>query len=481
MKFEFQNKKMNQVKADLVLVLVINKDLKHKSVTDLKFLKEQNFKGGPEEVCFLPHKNKIYLGVENLELDNLRSAAARVVRFLKTKKYKSLKMGLYGENFLETTEALVEGFLLGGYNFDKYKSKKKKASLSRIKFFVEGKAQKEIDIKEMKRAIQEGEIVARATNYTRDMVNTIPAEITPVTMSEIAKELADRNGLGIKVHGEKYLEKEGMGAFLAVSKASPYPPQLIHLTYKAENPVKKITIVGKGLTYDSGGLSLKPSDFMLTMKSDKGGASAVLGIMKAASELKLPLEIHGIIGAVENMIGQHAYKPDDVLIAKNKKTIEVINTDAEGRLVLADCLGYAQDLKPDYVIDLATLTGACVIALGEYTVGIMGHSDELKGDFYESSKSSGELAETLGFNKHLAKLITSEVADIRNTGKSRYGGAQTAGLFLNEFIEKKNKDKWIHLDIAGPAYVQSPWGVNPYGASGAGVRLVTSWLEKLSE
>jgi leucyl aminopeptidase len=238
--------------------------------------------------------------------------------------------------------------------------------------------------------------------------------------------------------------------------------------------------VGKGLTYDSGGLSLKPSDYMVTMKSDKSGACAVLGILKAVSELGLPIEVHGIIGATENMIGGNAYKPDDILKAKNGTTIEVRNTDAEGRLVLADCLCYAQEkIAPDYLLDYATLTGACVVALGEYTTGVMGHDRALKHSFSKAAANAGELTATLPFNRYLKKLLKSEVADICNISASRYGGAITAALFLDRFIEEPYKERWLHLDIAGPAYVEKAWGYNPAGASGAGVRMSVKWFEQL--
>jgi leucyl aminopeptidase len=298
-------------------------------------------------------------------------------------------------------------------------------------------------------------------------------------MSSLAKILAEKSNLKIKVHGEKYLEKEGMEAFLAVSKASPYPPQLIHLTHKPEKAKKKITLVGKGLTYDSGGLSLKPSSNMASMKADESGASAILGIMQAISLLKLPYEVHGIIGATENVVGKHAYKPDDILKAKNGKTIEVKNTDAEGRLVLADCLSYAQDLDPDYIIDIATLTGAAVVALGEYTIGIMGNDAKLKNSLCKASLGSGELCTQFHFNRYLRPLLKSDVADVSNIPSSPFGGAITAALFLDQFVDEKYKNKWAHLDIAGPAFVNKPWGYNPSGGSGAGVRLIIQWLKNL--
>jgi leucyl aminopeptidase len=221
---------------------------------------------------------------------------------------------------------------------------------------------------------------------------------------------------------------------------------------------------------------------MVTMKSDKSGGSAVLGIMKAVSELNLDVEVHGFVGAVENMIGGDAYKPDDVLTAKNGKTIEVRNTDAEGRLVLADTLCYAQqEVKADYIFDFATLTGACVVGVGNYTSGVMGNSDLPKEMVLEAAKNSGEFATKLDFNRYLKKTLKSEIADICNISNTRYGGAITAGQFLSEFIDEEHKEKWAHIDIAGPAFVEHTWGENPHGASGAGVRMMVKLLEKLAK
>jgi leucyl aminopeptidase len=241
-------------------------------------------------------------------------------------------------------------------------------------------------------------------------------------------------------------------------------------------------LVGKGLTYDSGGLSLKPSDFMVTMKLDKSGASAVLGVMKAISKLNLPVEVHGFIGAVENMIGGNAYKPDDVLVAKNGKTIEVRNTDAEGRLVLADVLSFAQqEVDADYIFDMATLTGASVVAVGNYTSTVMGFNDEVKDMVIQASKRGGEFMTKLDFNRYLKKSLKSNIADICNISNTRYGGAITAGMFLSEFIEEDNRDKWAHIDIAGPAFVEHEWGENPAGATGVGVRSICRVIELLAK
>jgi leucyl aminopeptidase len=311
----------------------------------------------------------------------------------------------------------------------------------------------------------------------------MPNEMTPQNVSKVAEELAKANNLEFSALQVKDMERERMEAFLAVGRASSNPPTLVKLAYRPANSKKRVLLIGKGLTYDSGGLSLKPATAMTTMKSDKSGASAVIGIMKAISELKLDVEVVGFLGLAENMVGGNAYKPDDILRAKNGKTIEVKNTDAEGRLVLADTLVYAQESEPefDYIIDIATLTGAAVISVGEFTTLAMGHNDKLKEKMLKAGEKSGELVTTLPFNRYLKELIESKVADISNTGATRYGGSLTAGLFLSEFIKEENHNKWLHLDIAGPAYVEREWGYNQFGASGAGVRMVTEFIERLGK
>ncbi len=479
MKIEIKDKKLHQIDADIEIVFVIDKNLDHKWVKDKEELEKLGFTGDVEEVAFLPHEGRLYVGAK-LDHDEIRIAAAKAVKTLKGKKFKTAKAGVYIQNCpITNIKAFVEGAILGAYSFDRYKSKKKKEGLEEILLANEEYADKPFTLENAKKSIDEAKIVAKTTNFVRDIVNTPPNEIYPQSFAKLAKEVAKEEDLQIDILDEKDLKKEKMEAFLAVGRASIHPPRLVHLRYTPKNAKAKIAIVGKGLTYDSGGLSLKPSEYMVTMKADKSGASAALGIIKAAKKLELPVEIHAILGLAENMIDGNAYKPDDVLRAKNGKTIEVRNTDAEGRLVLADCLCYAQEkVEPDFIIDIATLTGACVVALGEYTSGVMGHSDELRSSMLAAAKASGELAAELPFNRYLPKLLESKIADICNISSSRYGGAITAALFLSEFIEEKNKDKWIHLDIAGPAYVEKEWGYNPYGASGAGVRMVIKWLQK---
>ena len=481
MQFQIVDKKLKDIKADIELIFVVDKDLKHKFIGDKEAIKFNNYKG--DSVLVLSEAKRAYVPLSKLDLDELRVAAAKAYNALKSLNIKSIKLASYVAECQKLSfEALAEGFLLGNYEFNKYKEKKERYTLKEIIFSTEEFAGKKVDLKAANEGFKEAEIIASATNFTKDIVNEIPEIYTPQKMAQDALNLA-KNIASIKceVYDEKFLAKENMNAFLAVNRASVHKPRLIHLTYKPKKSKKRIIFVGKGLTYDSGGLSLKPADYMLTMKSDKSGAAAALGIIKGAAELNLPFEIHAILGATENMIGGNAYKPDDVLISRSGVSIEVRNTDAEGRLVLADCLSYAQDFKPDILIDMATLTGACVVGLGEYTTGIMGNSESLKSEFKNKIKDSGELATTLDFNPYLSELIKSQIADVSNCASSRYGGAITAGMFLAKFIKDEYKDKWLHLDIAGPAYREKAWGYNQAGASGAGVRMNLYFLQALSK
>lgn len=451
--------------SQLEIIIVKNKLIE----ADIDVLNLVDFKGEEDTTALLPELGKLYVGCGEDTSDNIRVAVANAMRtFAKTNfNDASIKAG-------EFLKEVVEGIELGSYQFTKYKSKKDDKKEKTINIIVSKVDDKTIEI------FEDAVNLSNSVNMVRDFVNTTPEDFYPKIMAKKAKKIAIENDLEIKVFGEKYFKEEKMGAISAVGRASRHESRLIHLTYKPkEEAKKKIVLIGKGLTYDSGGLSLKPADFMVTMKSDKSGGSAVLGIINAVAKMKLPIEVHGIVGAVENMIGGDAYKPDDVLTARNGKTIEIRNTDAEGRLVLADCLCYAQDeIKDfDYMIDYATLTGACVVGVGHYTTGIMGNNLELNEQIQKSAIKSGELATVLHFNKYLKKTLKSKIADICNISNTRYGGAITAGMFLDEFITEENKQKWVHCDIAGPAFVEEVWGCNPEGASGAGVRFTVEFFK----
>ncbi|WP_072682693.1 leucyl aminopeptidase [Arcobacter sp. LA11] len=469
MKINLIEKNIKKTKSDIEIIIVSSIE----KVEDKNILETLGFEPKDEAVILLPEARKIYVGCENSDYDSIAIAASAGIKKFNSTKFKNAKISLEKLSL----KALVEGASLGSYTFNKYKSKKEKSKKQELNICVDKITSK------LQKTLNESIVISNAVNRTRDMVNTTPEDFYPGVMANVAKDIADESNLHCKIRGEEYLEKNDMNAMLSVGRASVHESKLIHLSYKPKNAKKKVVLIGKGLTYDSGGLSLKPADFMVTMKLDKSGGCAVLGIMSAIAKLNLPVEVHGIVGAVENMIGGDAYKPDDVLTAKNGKTIEVRNTDAEGRLVLADCLCYAQEeiKNIDYIFDYATLTGACVVGVGQYTTGVMGNNTNLKREVVANALDAGEYATSLPFNRFLRKTIKSEVADICNVASTRYGGAITAGLFLENFISEENKEKWVHFDIAGPAYVEKAWGYNPYGGSGAGVRMTLEFLKNIQK
>ncbi|MDY7029259.1 MAG: leucyl aminopeptidase [Spirochaetota bacterium] len=481
MKIHFLDQNLKEIDADLEIVFVVHKDFDHRWIKRQKALLEKlGFKGEAEETVLLPESVKLIAAVDTIDREHIRLAAAAAVKAVKG-TFPRIKVGLYldGSDKTGTAAALAEGLLLGDYRFDTYKSKKSENRIQELYISRSEYSNRKFDSSQIEAAIERAIIHCETVNTVRDIINTPPEEATPEKLAARAGELAAEQNVQCRVYDENWIRESGMGAFHAVGKASDNPPRLIHLTYTPRNPRARVALVGKGITYDTGGLSLKPTSSMTTMKADKSGAVTVLGILLAASRMQLDIELHGVLGAAENMVSGSSYRPDDVLTARNGKTIEVKNTDAEGRLVLADCLCYAQDLEPDYIVDMATLTGGCVIALGEYTFGVLGHSEELKESILSAARSCGELAHSLPFNRYLKKLLKSDVADVPNTGGTKYGSASIAGLFLSEFIEEKYRDRWVHLDIAGPAFVEKPWAFNPAGASGVGVRTMLAWLEGL--
>lgn len=472
MHVKLANLPLDQIEADLTLEFLTSQALESHPLKGL--LNQAGFKADADQLCTLHERSLIVYGLGEITTETLRSATASAIKTAMGFNYTILKIAQYGESMFAS---MVEGIILGSYRFDQYKSESKPSALNEIIFSSENNDGSSNDASRLDNTLQQTLIIAKATNFVRDLVNQTPYDMTPQAMAVAADTLAKTNHLDCTILDVNGLENEGMNAMLAVGRASSNPPRLIHLAYKPANPTKVITLVGKGLTYDSGGLSLKAATSMVTMKMDKAGACAVMGILKAVSELQLDIEVHGFIGAVENMIGGNAYKPDDVLRAKNGKTIEVRNTDAEGRLVLADVLGYAQtNVKADYIFDYATLTGACMVALGPYTTGVMGHNQELKESFVDAAEKAGEYCGILPFNRHLKKLIKSDLADVCNVSSKPYGGAITAALFLDHFIDEDMKEKWVHFDIAGSAYTESAWDVHTYGGTGAGVRMTLKWL-----
>ena len=327
-------------------------------------------------------------------------------------------------------------------------------------------------------AIEKGRIVGQAINLTRDLVNRPPQEITPLGFAKRAESVAKECGLRVDVFDQARLEQERMRSMLAVAQGSTEPPCMVIVEHDGGGPNgPRLALVGKGVTFDSGGLSLKPTDGMLTMKCDMAGAATVLGAMTAIARLKLPVNVVGYMGLVENMPGGSAFKLGDILTARNGVTIEVLNTDAEGRLVLADVLSYAVDAGLDRVVDLATLTGACVVAVGEDVSGAFANDQNWCDTLLAAAKSTGEDVWQMPMWDSYEDLIKGDVGDIKNTG-GRWGGAITAARFLKHFVSNK---PWVHLDIAGPAFASSNKPHREAGATGHMVKTLVELARRFSQ
>ncbi len=479
MKLSYQTE-IKGKKAD-ALITGVYEGLKEVEEKEKEALKSLGFKGKAEEVAVLPgeaFKSVIYVGLGKkgeLKADTVRLAAAKGIKEARRRKFKRAVCELLGADKLkeEAARAVAEGLKLGSYEFNKYKSsEEEKFEVERV--YVAGTP-------EFKEAFRLGEVLGDAANYTRALVNEPGNVITPESLAEEAKKLAKEYGFECTVFDEKKLEKNRMVGILTVGRGSKNPPRFIHLAYRPKKAKRKVVLVGKGVTFDSGGLNIKPEQFMKTMKSDKAGACAVLGIMKAVGELKPDVEVHGLIPTVENMPDGKAYRPDDIIVYRNGKSVEVHSTDAEGRLILADALIYGSELEPDLMIDMATLTGACVVALGNYTSGLFTDDERLARELLSLSERSGEKMWRLPLDEDLKEEIKGQYADIQNVGKSRYGGAITAALFLQNFVDGEKVKSWAHLDIAGPAFLSSPWKYYSAGATGQPVRTLAEFLMKLEK
>jgi len=395
--------------------------------------------------------------------EKLRRAAALAAQRVRTLDLAEVSVTLPPGDRSENTQAVVEGIALALYEYKRFKSRNNKpVRLHTVR--VDGDPD----------AVRRGEIYARATCVTRDLVNDPPSVCTPRYLADAARRVA-KKGVSIKVFDEKQIARMKMGGLQGVAIGSTEPARFVHLSYKARGARKTVALVGKGITFDSGGLCLKTADGMLNMKDDMSGAAAVVGVFSALAELKPRVNVHGIFAATENMPGGSAYKTRDVLRAMNGKTMEIINTDAEGRLVLADALSYASTLKPSEIIDLATLTGACVVALGPDISAIFTASEKLQKGLLGAAKSQGEKLWPLPLETEYLEMIKSDVADMKNSG-GRWGGAITAALFLREFVEEGIP--WAHLDIAGPALVEHDRPYRPAGGTGVMVRTLLRYLEE---
>jgi len=417
---------------------------------------------------------------EGFNTNKIREGVAEACRRLRKVGAEKIASTIFGveEAKLEpqiSTQAIVEGCLLGVYTFRQHKTKP--AEEKEIKeFTIVGKEEGLLPLLEKGYAL--GKIMAEATNLARDMVNQPANVMTPAHLAEEAKKIAQEGGLGFKVLEREEMIKLGMGALLGVAQGSNNPPKFIIMEYKGGKPDESpLGLVGKGVTFDSGGISLKPSEGMGEMKGDMAGAAAIIAAMKAISQLKPPINVTALIPATENLPGGTALKPGDVLQALNNKTIEVVSTDAEGRLILADAFSYAKSLNLSPIIDLATLTGACHVALGDYYSGAFSNNPDLLEKVIKSGKEVGERHWAMPMDEDYKEQIKSDIADIKNVG-GKWGGAITAALFLSEFVEDT---PWVHLDVAGKERSEIERGYTVKGATGFGVRTLINLILSLAK
>lgn len=452
------------ISSDILVVSLFENEKTSVELANEYAVNQDNFKGKFGETYLLPtygkevFKKVLILGLGKKEEfcpNKLREAVAKAIKKAMQMEAKKVAFSLDGIEF-DYSEQFTMGVHIADYKFDKYKSEKKDNKVE------------EVYVQANETTVRKTEKIIEAMTFARNLANEPAQFATPSELAAIAQDL----GLETKVYDREECEKMGMGAFLAVGRGSAEEPKFIHMKYPCENPKKRIAIIGKGICFDSGGLDIKPASSMLTMKDDMSGAACVLGVMSVLKEFNPQVEVHGIIAACENMPGGKAYKPGDILTAKNGKTIEIDNTDAEGRLTLADALCYACELNVDEVIDLATLTGACMVALGTQAAGIMGNDEELIRNLIDTAKRSGEKFWQLPLWEEYFDSLKSDVADMKNSG-ARWGGASAAGVFLQKFVKDV---KWAHIDIAGTAFLDKPQKEFISGATGAGVRTILKYI-----
>ncbi len=448
-------------------------------------LKAEKFEGKPSQTSHfytagrIPAKRVLVVGLgkrSDLDIEGVRRAAATALRRARDIGATIVSSELLGDRLPPRlrAQAMAEGAILGTYTFERHKKEKSNKVVEELRV-VEPDRRHHSQVQE---GLHRGEIFATATCYTRNLVNEPANHVTPTYLAKAADEIARVGKLKLTVYERADCQKMGMGAYLGVAQGSQEPPKFIHLAYAPKGRVrKKIAVVGKGITFDSGGLDLKTADGMLRMKDDMSGAAAVLAIMRSLPALGLPIEVHGIIAATENMPSGTAQRPGDIVSAMNGTTIEIGNTDAEGRLTLADALAYAvKVVKPDEVIDLATLTSACVIALGNLCSGVMWSNKPLADRILAAAEASGEKMWPLPLIEEYKEGLKSDVADLNNVGP-RGGGALTAGLFLKEFA---GTVPWVHIDIAGTAFTEKDLPLGPKGGTGVGVRTMLTYLHSLA-
>lgn len=491
MELKIKNISVTEIKSDLLIVNLFEGttlpggttgavDKVLSSLISDFVIRKEGFNGQFGKMYVLPVPNHsiftkiLIVGLgkrDEFNLNRLRELSSKIVQKVKTMdNVKNVVSMLHGAGCAgfdpyDCAKTIVEGTLIGGFSFDKYKSDVKEV----VKTFTIA----EIDKGNFEKALEgfsKGLLIGDTINFARELITEPAEKVTPSYLADIASEL-DLDE--VKVYEKKDIVNMQMGAFTAVSQGSVHSPRFIHMEYIPKKPKKKIVIIGKGITFDAGGLNLKPANSMLTMKSDMSGAAVVLSIMRNIKKFKPNAEVHALIAACENMPDGSSYKQGDIVTAMNGKTIEIDNTDAEGRLTLADALCYAQQLNPDVIIDIATLTGACMVALGNVASGIMGNNEELVQKIIKCGKDSGERLWQMPMFPEYFESLKSDIADMKNSG-ARGGGTTAAALFLKNFV--KDATPWAHLDIAGTAVIDKPILENPKGATGVGVRTLLNYI-----
>jgi leucyl aminopeptidase len=404
-----------------------------------------------------------------LEAEPVRRGVGAALRSLNSAKRVVVAIGTGTDE--ELVAAISDGALLGGYRFTRYKSKAKPSALRRVDVAVSNAADSAA-----KAALRRSKIVSEAVNNTRDLVNTPANDLNPLTFAAYAKEHGEAAGLAVEVLDERALKRGGFGGVLAVGAGSATPPRLVRLSYRPARATTKVALVGKGITFDTGGLDLKTA-MMAQMKSDMGGAAAVIEAIIAAAKLRLPIEITATVPMAENAVSGTSFRPSDVLTMRDGRTVEVDNTDAEGRLVLADAILRACEDEPDYLMETSTLTGGQMVALGTQTTGAMG-SDAFRDRVVGLGAAAGESLWAMPLPAHLRSSLDSPVADLVNLPKERWASMLVAGVFLSEFVA--DGVEWVHLDIAGPSFATAPTGYTPKGGTGAIVRTLIATLTELA-
>ncbi len=505
MTFEFSTNTLDAISTDIAIIFTYSKKIGDKVTYEPSEVFQQlnqtldghlekvasleQFKGKKGEIlAVVPQKNiapsRIFvLGLGDKKefiLDDLREVMGLFTRKVRTKTDSTAFViptkEETGFDVHDVLHHIVEGLLLGNYTFMKYK----KAEKHERNFDMVIIAQQE-ENEMLKKIIHRATLYYEATKVARDLVNEQPAIATPTFLAKLAQDIAKSSKqITCKIYDKAELEKMGMEAFLGIARASDTPPKFIHLEYNPEGKsesTEKWAIIGKGITFDSGGINVKPGDHMMDMKMDMSGGAAVLGIFSVIEKIKPNVSVIGLIAATPNLISGSSLVPGDVVRAYNGKTIEVLNTDAEGRVTMADSLSYAVKQKATKIVDFATLTGACMVALGNDIAGLFVNNKELAAQIKEAASYEGEKVWEMPLEKTYKKLNKSEVADIANIPNTRYGGAITAALFLEEFVDTI---PWAHMDIAGPAFSSNPSGVIQKGGTGFGVRMILRIFENLN-